>query len=354
MKQNLILAFTIMLAYGCTQKSISPLQGCESNNELIVYCGFQNPEDLAITPDNKFLIVAEFGGMAPLAPMTSGSLSFFDLDKKLKIMPVIKFGPNEWGEPSCHRDASIPFGPHGIDLIKRDDGRFQLAVVSHYPYESIEMFQLIQDQDWYLEWKGCINLNEKYYFNDVALDREGNFYATHMFAKDYSLVRLVWNVFMKSNTGLVAYWNKQNGFKELGFTAGSFPNGIALDMANNNLIVNYNLGDKTSLYSLERQQVISEYKHNSPDNVVIRNGYVWVTNHDHGAMDTFKCGDNSNCPLPFSINQLSLKNLAPIASHSFENTNMGVGTVGLVHNHSIWIGSYHSDRLAEARLPLSE
>ena len=33
---------------------------------------------------------------------------------------------------------------------------------------------------------------------------------------------------------------------------------------------------------------------------------------------------------------------------------MGVGTVGLPHNGSIWIGSYHSNRIAEARLSVGE
>ena len=36
-----------------------------NNEELYVYCDFNNPEDLALTPDTS-LIVAEFGGMAPL------------------------------------------------------------------------------------------------------------------------------------------------------------------------------------------------------------------------------------------------------------------------------------------------
>ena len=45
-----------------------------------------------------------------------------------------------------------------------------------------------------LEWKGCINVENKYYFNDVSLDDSGNFYATHMFDSNYSMVNLAWNV----------------------------------------------------------------------------------------------------------------------------------------------------------------
>lgn len=348
------LTTALFLVFGCAHETIPPLRGCESNAELTVYCGFSNPEDLVLTPDNKFLIVAEFGGMAPLVKMTSGQLSFFDIATKEKYPAMIAFGSNEWGDPSCIRDPLEPFGPHGIDLTEREDGKFQLAVVSHFPTESIEMFELKQNDSWILEWKGCINVEREYYFNDVSLDKAGNFYATHMFDANYSMARLVWNVFIKSDTGFVVFWDAQNGFKELSYTAGSFPNGIALDQENNNLLVNYNLGDKTILFNLDLKEIMGEYKHNSPDNVVIKEGYAWVTNHDHGAMDTFKCGDNPNCPLPFSVNQLSLENLALIKSYKFQNKNMGVGTVGLPYQGSLWIGSYHSDRLAEAALSISD
>ena len=94
-------------------------------------------------------------------------------------------------------------GPHGLDLVLRKDGRLQLAVVSHYPTESVEMFELKENNGWILEWKGCVDVEGQYYFNDVALDTSGNFYATHMFNTEFSLARLIWNVFAKSDTGMV-------------------------------------------------------------------------------------------------------------------------------------------------------
>ena len=204
-----------------------PLIGCEDNEELKVYCNFMNPEDLALTPDGNFLIVAEFGGMAPLVEMTSGELSFFNIKDKTKSKAKITFGENKWGSDNCSRDPSIPFGPHGIDLVQRDDGKLQLAVVSHYPNESIEMFELIKKDGWALEWKGCIDVDGQYYFNDVSLDTSGNFYASHMFDSDFSMIRALWNVFAKSDTGMAVKWTHDNKFEELMYTAGSFPNGIA-------------------------------------------------------------------------------------------------------------------------------
>jgi hypothetical protein len=54
------------------------------------------------------------------------------------------------------------------------------------------------------------------------------------------------------------------------------------------------------------------------------------------------------------VNKLSLSDLSLVESYKFKSKNMGVGTVGLPHNGSLWIGSYHSDRLAEGNLSLSE
>jgi len=350
-----LLAFgMIAFVWLGNNESLGPLDGCKNNEELKVYCDFMNPEDLALTPDGNFLIVAEFGGMAPLVEMTSGKLSFFNIRDKKRTEAKITYGANEWGSDDCSRDPSIPFGPHGIDLVEREDGKQQLAVVSHYPGESIEMFELIKEDGWTLEWKGCIDVDGLYYFNDVSLDKSGNFYASHMFESDFSMMRALWNVFAKSDTGMVVKWTKDEKFEELDYTAGSFPNGLVLDQKNNNLIVNYNLGDKSILFNLISKQILGVYEHNSPDNVVIKDGFAWVTNHDHSVWQSLGCSESVNCTLPFSVNKLSLSDLSLIESYKFESKNMGVGTVGLPHDESLWIGSYHSDRLAEGSLSFSE
>ena len=351
---GILLALTLSAAWILPPEFFEPLAGCENNEELNVYCDFTNPEDLALTPDNTFLIVAEFGGMAPLTEMRPGKLSFFNTKEKTKDRANIFVGTREWGSSDCSRNINTPLGPHGLDLVQRQDGRFQLAVVSHYPTETIEMFELKENDGWILEWKGCVDVEGQYYFNDVSLDKSGNFYATHMFDTEFSFRRLIWNVFAKSKTGMVVKWNHGDNFEELEYTAGSFPNGIALDQENGYLIVNYNLGDQTVLFDLGSEKALGVYQHNSPDNVIIKDGFAWVTNHDHSISEPLKCRTNVNCPLPFSVNQLSLKDLSLVLSYKFKSKNMGVGTVGLPHNGSIWIGSYHSNRIAEARLSLGE
>ena len=56
----------------------------------------------------------------------------------------IRYEENVWGDGVCDRDSDSSFNPHGIDLVKRDDNKYQLTVVNHLPSETIEMFELLK------------------------------------------------------------------------------------------------------------------------------------------------------------------------------------------------------------------
>ena len=45
-------------------------------------------------------------------------------------------------------------------MIQRDDGRYMLAVVNHLPSESIELFELVENDSIELIWRGCIDAPE--------------------------------------------------------------------------------------------------------------------------------------------------------------------------------------------------
>ena len=119
-----------------------------------------NPEDILKTPDEKYFIVSEFGGIKPYEEPKEGNLALFNLSTKMREDLDIRLGSNVWGDPKCQRD-DLRFGPHGIDLNKRYDGSYQLAVVNHYPQESVEFFELVFEENWSLVWKGCVSVPEK-------------------------------------------------------------------------------------------------------------------------------------------------------------------------------------------------
>ena len=357
MKKLLLILAILLLGglFGIYQSTnvvpFQPLTGCESNEELNVVCGFSNPEDLALTPDNNYFILSEYGGQKPIQEVLPGKLALFHIPSRTKKILPITIGVNSWGDNSCSRTSDEIIAPHGIDLIERHDGKFQLAVVSHLPDERVEMFEIIeQGESWVAIWRGCVSTDEKYYLNDVSLQPDGSFYASHMFDINLSLNQWVCNYFFKFDTGFVVTWNPASEFSELIETAGSYPNGIMLDLEKNRLAVNYNLGDETLLFDLETLEIVGRFKNNGPDNVVLRDGYIWVTWHNFGLQDFAKCTGNINCTLPWSVSKLDRDTLAELKTYSFKSSNMGVGTVGVKVKNELWFGSFKSNRLAYIEL----
>ena len=77
---------------------IPEITECEPDYPLSVVCVVNNPEDLAVTPDNNFLIVSEFGGIEPLEEMIPGKLSLLDLITEESLPLDISYSTNTWGD----------------------------------------------------------------------------------------------------------------------------------------------------------------------------------------------------------------------------------------------------------------
>mgnify|MGYP001158490814 FL=1 len=320
------------------------ISNCESDESISVICNFQNPEDIVITPDNKYLFISEFGGVQPFEEHKPGYFAFLEIDTNTKIIPNIKIENNEWGSPNCERKQEDQYGPHGIDLIKRNDGRFQIAVINHYPNETIEMFELIKNNEWSIIWRGCIDVPEKYYFNDVSLKKNGDLFASHMYQRNITLNKWLIQSILKINTGYLVKWN-QKEFVKIHNSEGSGPNGIAFNEDSNIIYINYNKGDKLVKFDLNKLEKIASYNVESPDNPYIANNSIWVTSLDAKANDLRDCTVGKNCSAPFSIYELDKSSLSLQNKYSFSKTVFGLPTVAVPINKKLYIGSFRSDRI---------
>ena len=333
-----------------TRSYIGPvpeIMDCESDYPLSVACVVNNPEDLAVTPDNNFLIVSEFGGIEPLEEMIPGKLSLLDLITEQSLPLDISYSKNTWGDGLCTRKSGDLIGPHGIDLIQRDDDLYQLAVVNHIEYESVEMFELLKKgSQWALDWRGCVKAPTESYLNDVSLKSDGSFFVSHMYDREASIATFLVGALFKFDTGYVLHWNNKKGFSKVVGSEGAMPNGIAFDQSNNLLYINDNLGDKVRVLNLTQKKEISRTFLNSPDNLILKNNSLWVTTLDHEILDTLKCLEMKVCTLPFSIYELDAISLEEKNRFSFSKTIFGLPTVALPIDNKIWIGSFRSDRIA--------
>ena len=361
------IAFISLLTYlFVTQANIEQvnyIEGCQSDDTLTVYCDFQNPEDLAVLPDGRHILVSEFGAIIPLSPVNvRGNLSLLDTTDGTKKTIEIEMSDNVWGDPECERENMI-LSPHGIDINQRLDGSYQLAIVNHMPTETIELFELIEINDaWSLRWKGCVDAPVHGYFNDVALMSNGSFYVSQMYDKNISLLMLAVLDTTKEDTGYVYHWTRQNGFERLINTDGAFPNGVELSNDESNLFINYAFGNKISKYNLSSKTIEASFNMNGiPDNITIDGDYLWVGTQDYSgldsliycgvfAKDTFEDPMINQCPLPFAAYHLKQSDLSLVNSYKYSNTVMGTVTVALSMNGQLYFGTYHGDRIASVDL----
>ena len=334
--------FTVTTDYIGPQKNISE---CKSDDAISVICGVSNPEDIVVTPDNKYLLISEFGGIRPYDSTKSGGFALLRLSDNKIITPKISFGKNIWGEDSCKQNDI--FGPHGIDLVQREDGSYQLGVINHYPGETIEMFELVQKSEhdtWSFVWRGCIEVPEKYYLNDVALKKDGTFYVSHMYSRDITMTKWLITALLKKDSGVILEWNKDS-FIEIPNSEGSGPNGITLNESTNNLFISYNQGDRVVKFDLSDNKKLQTFKVESPDNIYINKDSVWLTSLDFQPNDAGDCIERPACSLPFSIYEIDRETFVLKNKNSFNKTVFGLPTIAVPIENTIFMGSFHSDRL---------
>ena len=334
--------FTVTTDYIGPQKNISE---CKSDDAISVICGVSNPEDIVVTPDNKYLLISEFGGIRPYDSTKSGGFALLRLSDNKIITPKISFGKNIWGEDSCKQNDI--FGPHGIDLVQREDGSYQLGVINHYPGETIEMFELVQKSEhdtWSFVWRGCIEVPEKYYLNDIALKKDGTFYVSHMYSRDITMTKWLITALLKKDSGVILEWNKDS-FIEIPNSEGSGPNGITLNESTNNLFISYNQGDRVVKFDLSDNKKLQTFKLESPDNIYINKDSVWLTSLDFQPNDAGDCIERPACSLPFSIYEIDKETFVLKNKNSFNKTVFGLPTIALPIENVIIMGSFHSDRL---------
>lgn len=198
-----------------------PLVPCGQQGAMDILCGTRSPEDLEPTPDGKSIIVSQFvnagrGGSA------GAGIVLFDPAKKTYTKMTVSVEPLQtWGDPRCPGAIGGALVPHGISLIRRTDGKWQLDVVNHGGRESIEMFELRRAAgSWALAWHGCVVSGQA--FNDVAALPNGGFYATHPTA----LQTPGFDLFSGKPSGYVSSWMPGTAETELTGTRFGYPNGV--------------------------------------------------------------------------------------------------------------------------------
>jgi SMP-30/Gluconolactonase/LRE-like region len=355
-KRGAALALAGVCALACARPR-DPILDCTPAPDARPICGFRNPEDLALLPKARALVVSQLGSLDGAKP---GSLVFFDLESESlsDAFPAAGSGPGApragWGEPDCPGAPGAAFSPHGLDLASRPDGALELLVVNHGGRESVELFEVTDAPDApALAWCGCAIAPAGAMLNDVAALPDGGFVATDFLPKAHPTL---WSLLglLRISTGEVLEWQPGRGFRKLAGTEGPLPNGIAVSRDGETLYVDEYLADEVRKISRRTGELLGSAEVASPDNLNWSpDGKLLVASHDAPMNEIAACGDveRGQCPFHFSIVLLDPERMEGTAVYENAGPPMGAGTSALRIGDELYIGSFAGDRLLRVTLP---
>lgn len=346
----------VFLSTGCGS-GVEPIVGCEAVAGIRPICGLQNPEDLALLPGGRFVLVSQFGGMGP---STAGSIVLFDVDtESVRVLhptaedgstPDVASGPR-WGDPGCPPPTLL--SPHGIDLSTRLEGALQLLVVNHGERESVEFFEVDRAAESVdVTWRGCAIPPEGTLFNDIVALPSGGFVATHMFERHGGMFTNV-SALLGMDTGKVLEWRPGEGFTDVPGTKAPTPNGIEISPDGDTLFVNSYSGGEVRRINRHTGKITGRAELPLPDNLTWSDdGRLLVASHTGSFSDMIACNqiESGTCPLAFQIVALHPETMETEVLLANEGPPMGAATVALQVGPELLLGTFSGDRIARVAL----
>lgn len=341
-----------------------PILDCVAVGNARPICGFQSPEDIVALPGNEALVISGYGAMgADGVVRKPGGLVLFSLADETQ-KPLYTGGTDAdvaeagWGDPTCPAPPKEKFNAHGIDLVRRSDGRVALLVVQHFGREAVEFFEVTgAGDDFQLAWKGCVLAPADASLNEVVGFPNGDFYTTKMAsisgASDFT------EGTPTEPTGHAFAWTAASGYRKLEGTDGIMPNGIAASADGKLLFLNVTMQNEVRKIDVATGKVLASAPVKMPDNITwAPDGKRLLVASLHGFETTnfSVCIDvqQGACPIPFAIQAVDADTMTALGP-VYESTGapMGGGTVGLQVGSELFIGSFTGDRILRVALPTS-
>jgi hypothetical protein len=361
MKNTLVvlaLAGSILTLTACDSK-LTPVTTCETADDLQPICRFSNPEDIELLPDHRTLLISQMGNMEGSKP---GNLVSFDTTSQAitPLFPttVANTAGDNWGTSNCPGLPDTHFSPHGISLRQRNDGRWQLAVINHGGRETVEMFEVLQDNNTYsLAWRGCVVPPEGTYMNDVALMKDGGMVASHMFDKRlptlFGISTGIWKSQLHMDTGYALEWQPAHPqtFRVLAESHGPFINGILVSADDSTVFESVYAGNEIRKLDLASGKQLGSIHIQQVDNMAWdESGGILAASHTGKALDQKACLDHpgETCGFGFTIVHIDPKSLATKDVLKHEGAPMGAATVAKQAGDAIYLGSFSGNRIVKA------
>lgn len=322
-------------------------QKCSPSKNTI--CSVTNVEDLVAIDGTPWVVGSSLaGGTGKPEP-----LYLFD-SKTFAASPVtasaIAVQPDKATYSDCPAAPDFTkFASHGLDFHGAA-GRGTLYVVNHGGRESVEIFTVdtLAGSKPSFKWIGCVVVPSTVWPDGVTALPDGGFVATSLW--DPHDKQFLDKLSQAKPVGGLIEWHPKQGWKEIGPTGTSGPNGVVSSADGRTLYVNLWSEKKILKYDRQTKEGQTVAIDMLPDNVRWSQDrqYILVGGQDvtaKAAIDCFESKD-ANCNVPFKIYKLdpaSMKLTELVKSGIYDG--MGAGTGGLQVGPDLWAASYRSDRI---------
>jgi hypothetical protein len=344
------LALSLACAASVAGRSVSAqAPACAPSGGLSFICGIQNPEDLVVVPNTRWMIAS---GMAPGSGLHA-------VDTQTKTTRNVYAAGTATVRADNTKYASCP-GPldakqavlHGLSLRSAPNGRYTVYATNHGGRESVEVFELdVSGAAPAVTWVGCVLTPNNMALNSVAAFTDGSLVATVLIQPGKTFA----DAFAQRNTGVVVAWAPgEKAFRVLPGTELSANNGIETSPDDREFYVVSTTTKRIVAYSREKPGVAlrtAQLKEFGPDNV------RWTTDNrliTAGMLDDEPaCGgapkteEGIRCPRGYVVVTIDPKTMAVTELARGPATPSFTGAaIAMRVGNDLWLGSFFADRLA--------
>jgi len=212
---------------------IEIINTCTPDKGIVPICGIHNPEDLAVTPSESWILFSERIPASETVDARGNIGALRVSDRKISKIysPRIEEAERDsWGSKKCTQPPAMDeFTPLGMDLSVLKSGELRLLVTNISGRSSIEFFE-IDESPGKVEaiWRGCVKLPFGINANSVASVPTGGFVVSTMgtLAGEEQRNRDLMQIVEGKPFGKILEWTAEQGWRELPGGHISAPNGI--------------------------------------------------------------------------------------------------------------------------------
>jgi hypothetical protein len=331
---------------------VSSTQSCEPVDGTVPVCGVQAPEDLAMVPWTRWLLLSQMPSAADPQAHPGGLAAL-----QLETGEVLPLYPHEaadeprpgWGDPACPGAPGRAFAPHGIDV----EGS-RLLVVNHGGREAVEWFEMeVAGAQPRVLWRGCTLAPGDASLNDVAALPRGGFAATKMLERTSGWgLGTVFAMLAGRNTGHVLTWSPESGWQKVPDSDGRAPNGIAAAGEGQLIFYSEFMGGRITRIGRDgsrKQSVAVDFK---PDNLTwTSRGTLLAAGATGSLLEIMGCGQvrAGACQAGFAVAEIDPRTLAAHEILRSDGKAGGGVSVALDLGGTLHLGAFAGDRLLRVK-----